>query len=130
MFISLQLFSHFIGDYLLQSHWMAENKTKRWFPALAHALMYSVPFIILVRPSLAAYAVIVGTHYAIDRWRLARYVAFAKNFLAPPSEWKPWGECSTTGYHKDVPPWLAVWLLIITDHVMHVCINALALAYL
>ncbi len=33
-------------------------------------------------------------------------------------------------YPPDRPPWLAVWLLIIADNVMHVLINGLALRYL
>lgn len=44
--------------------------------------------------------------------------------------WHKWADCSATGYHKDVPPWLAVWLLIIVDNAMHIGINALALRYL
>lgn len=130
MFTGTQVLAHFIGDYLLQSEWMAENKTKRSSVALVHALVYSLPFVVLLHPSLMAYAVIVGTHFAIDRWRLARYVVYAKNFLAPPSAWKSWSECSGTGYYKEVPAWLAVWLLIIIDNVLHVIINALALSYL
>ncbi len=130
MFTGTQVLAHFIGDYLLQSGWMAENKVKRSSVALIHAFVYSLPFVVLLHPSLAAYAVIMGTHFAIDRWRLARYVVFAKNFLAPPSAWVSWSECSDMGFHKDTPPFLAVWLMIVTDNVIHVIINALALSYL
>lgn len=41
----------------------------------------------------------------------------------------PWAECSATGYHKDRPAWLAVWLLIIGDNVLHVVLNGIAFAY-
>ncbi|WP_205679869.1 DUF3307 domain-containing protein [Paenarthrobacter ureafaciens] len=30
------LLAHLIGDYLIQSDWMASEKTKRWWPAIAH----------------------------------------------------------------------------------------------
>ncbi len=153
-----QLLAHAVGDYLLQSDWMAGEKTKKSVAALAHVATYFLPFLFLTR-SLPALAVIISTHFIIDRWRLARYVVWAKNFLAPrrtysqpettlggfgfryePSVtvvkrevyawWHPWAECIGTGYHKDRPPFLAVWLLIIADNIIHVTINALALRYL
>lgn len=82
-----QLFVHAIGDYLTQSDWMAQNKTKTHFPAFCHALVYSLGFLAF-RPSLTAWLVIIGTHFLIDRYRLARYIVWAKNFLAPESCWK------------------------------------------
>lgn len=122
-----QLLAHAVGDYVLQSDWMANNKTKRTVAALAHVATYALPFLFLL-PSLTALAVIVGTHFVIDRWRLARYVCWAKNRLLGTTP--PWSECTATGYPPDRPPWMAVWLLIIADNVMHVAINGLALRYL
>lgn len=121
-----QLVAHAVGDYVLQSDWMATEKTKRSIAALAHVLAYGVPFLFL-RPSVGAMAVIVGTHFVIDRWRLARYIVWAKNWLGPN---RPWSECVATGYPADRPAWMTVWLLIIADNVLHVLINGLALAYL
>lgn len=130
MTLGLQFLCHGVGDYLLQSGWMANNKTKRFWPAFAHACVYFLPFWVVFHPSSAAAAVIVGTHFCIDRWRLARYVSFAKEFLSPPSGWRPWSEHSATGYHESTPPFLAVWLMIISDNLLHFIINALALYYL
>jgi hypothetical protein len=153
-----QLVAHLVGDYVLQSDWMANEKTKRNTAAMAHALVYSLAFLLL-HPSLAAWLVIVATHFAIDRWRLARYVVWAKNLLAPrrtataweqrsvlinngmekmvwrvptawQQNWHPWSDCSGTGYPSARPPWLAVWLLIIADNTLHVLINAAALRWL
>jgi hypothetical protein len=123
-----QLLAHAIGDYVLQSDWMANEKTKQSFAAACHAVFYTLPFLIF-RPSYGALMVICGTHFIIDRWRLARYVVYTKNFLSP-RPWSAWAECSGTGYHNTRPPWMAVWLLIIADNVMHVAINGLALRYL
>jgi hypothetical protein len=121
-----QIVLHLIGDYLLQSDWMAQGKTQRAFPAAAHALIYSLPFLLL-GPSPVAFAVILGTHFLIDRYRLARYVVWAKNWLGPN---RPWSECEATGYPADRPAWLAVWLLIIADNVLHVLINGAAIYWL
>ncbi len=124
-----QLLAHAIGDYVLQSDWMATEKTKRSIAALCHVLTYMLPFLFL-HPSWAALGVIVGTHFVIDRWRLARYVVWAKNFLAPFDSTETWEACKATGYPPDRPAWLAVWLLIIADNLLHILINGLALRYL
>ena len=125
---SSQIMAHMVGDYLLQSDWMAQNKTKSAFPAIAHAVMYSIPFLFFA-PSIMAISFIVGTHYLIDRYRLARYVVYAKNRLSPCSEWAEWDSCKNTGYSIDRPLWLSVWLLIIADNILHVLLNAIALSF-
>jgi hypothetical protein len=81
-----QLILHLIGDYVTQSDWMAVNKTKADFPAFCHALVYSLPFIWLATSAndpVLAWTTILVTHFFIDRFRLARYVVWAKNFIGP-----------------------------------------------
>jgi hypothetical protein len=134
-----QLVCHGIGDYVLQSDWMAGEKTKRSVACAAHVVTYALPFLVL-RPSLAALAVIVGSHFVIDRWRLARFVCWIKNIVLCPPSWETargnggrqsaWINCNVTGYPSERPPWLSVWLLIIADNLMHVVINGAALRYL
>jgi hypothetical protein len=122
-----QLLLHLFGDYLTQSDWMATNKTKRTSVAVLHAVVYSVPFLLL-EPSVSAWFVIFITHAVIDRFRLARFVVFAKNWIAQPS--LRWSDCCATGYHKDLPHWLAVWLMIVADNILHLIINFAALRWL
>ena len=123
----LQLLLHLIGDYVTQTDWMAKNKTKNSLAAGAHAVVYSIPFLIL-SPSALAFSVILITHFLIDRFRLARFVVFGKNKI---TNWGlKWSDCSATGYHKDDPAWLTVWLLIVADNTMHLTINYFSLLYL
>lgn len=130
-----QLLCHLFGDYIIQSNWMANNKTKSHFAAFAHAATYALPFLLL-QPSLSALFVIVSTHFFIDRYRLARYLVWAKNYLwarcesAETHETLEWENCRATGYPSQTPDWLAVWLLIIADNSLHLAINFLALKYL
>lgn len=124
----IQLIFHLIGDYVMQSDWMAQNKIKAHWPAFCHAWVYSLPFAFIA--SWPAYLVILITHFFIDRYRLARYVAWAKNRLGAVSTWHPWSECSGTGYHKDTPPFMAVWLMIAADNTMHLAINYAAIRWL
>jgi hypothetical protein len=126
MFAADQLVAHAVGDYLVQSHWMATAKVRQSFAAAVHAAAYGLPFLFL-RPSPLALTVIVTSHFAIDRWRLARFVVWAKNQAAP-AAMRP--AMTATGYPDDTPPWLAVWLLIVADNVLHVLINGGALAWL
>jgi len=118
-----QLLAHLVGDYVLQSHWMATEKAMAHGPAAAHALTYALPFLALTR-NPARLAAIAGTHFAIDRWRLARHVVWAKNQFAPADHRPP---RTATGYADDVPPWLATWLLIIADNTLHGLCNAAVL---
>lgn len=115
-----QILAHLVGDYLLQSHWMAQNKAKQSLAAGIHAVSYTVPFLLLSQ-NWKAIAFICITHFLIDRFRLARWVVYIKNGYL--------GEVVTaTGYRDDVPPWLAVWLLIIADNTIHLICNGIALA--
>lgn len=143
----IQLILHLIGDYVLQSQWMAENKTKSSFAAASHAFVYSLPFLFL-EPSWLAFQVILLTHFLIDRFSLAKYVVWLKNVVLNPDFWKwwanqnrtdklwniwprhSWSNCSATGYPADLPPWLSVWLLIACDNTLHLVINCAALKWL
>jgi len=125
-----QLLCHLFGDYFLQSNWQATNKTKKWFPAITHACLYFIPFFVIFSPSLAATAIIIGTHAMLDRFRLVRYLLFLKEFLAPRHVWPEWKDCKKTGYHKDLPDFLSFWLMVIADNTLHLTINALTLTYL
>ena len=125
----VQLILHLIGDYLLQSDWMALNKTKCSKAAAVHAITYSLPFLIIC-PSLNAFLVICITHFFIDRYRLARYVVFAKSRIGPKRYWHKCEDCKDTGYHKEVPEYLSAWLLIACDNTIHLLINWSALTYL
>lgn len=118
MFTADQIVAHLVGDYITQSHWMATCKTKKWFPAAIHAIIYTVPFALLSQ-NLIALGIIGSTHFLIDRYRLARFVVWAKNGAT--------GPVTATGYPDDVPPWLSVWLLIIADNTLHILINGVAI---
>lgn len=124
--LHLGVLAHLVGDYLIQNEWMAQEKTSRWLPAVAHAVTYGLPFLVITTDPVAL-AVIVGTHAVIDRYHLARHVVWVKNLLAPAAYRHPWSECSTTGYHRDRPVWLAVWLMIIADNTIHIMINSVAI---
>lgn|SRR5699024_6985122 len=124
----LQLILHLIGDYITQTDRMANEKVKDIRMALLHAFVYSVPFYIFIDMSIIAFLTIFLTHAIIDRYRVVKYIIFARNRLHDKT--LRWEDCSVTGYHKDKPIWLTVWLMIIADNTLHLTINYLAIAYL
>ncbi len=150
----MEFILHLWGDYIFQSNWAANNKTTNSFACLVHVILYSIGFYFL-SPSWTAFAVIFGTHFLIDRFRLAKYLVYAKQFLAPPSattdfqyhsffdggykqfvkrrcvaDGYKWKNCQATGYPAEIPTWMSVWLLIIADNTLHLTINYLALRFL
>ena len=122
-----QIIAHFVGDYILQSDWMVQHKSRKWSAAFVHVLFYVVPFLFLTTDPLVLF-VIAGTHMVIDRYRLARHLIWLKNWPWPDS--KPWSECRETGFSPDLPKYLSTWLMIIVDNVVHILINGAALTYL
>jgi hypothetical protein len=110
---------------------MATQKVEKWIPAIAHGVVYSLPFLILTT-SLPALAVICVTHIIIDKYRLAKHFTWMKNHLAPRSYAQPrWVDAKENGgFAKDVPVWLSTWLMIIADNIIHILINFGALTWL
>lgn len=124
------LIAHLVGDYILQSHWMATEKVKRWFPAALHGLAYTLPFLLIIR-NVWALLFIGGTHAVLDRYRVAKYVIWAKNLIAPKTHRASLCEAvANGGFPAAVPAGLATALLIVVDNTMHIAINSGALMWL
>lgn len=87
--ILMLLAGHYIGDYGLQSSWMADNKGKSWYVAIAHAATYTA--------AVAVAAMLAGVTLPID----AVFVLFASHFLIDSVKAR-WG-------------WIGMW----TDQVLH-----------
>jgi len=45
--IALILAVHYVADFLLQSDWMAQNKSKAWKPLLVHIGVYTAALLVL-----------------------------------------------------------------------------------
>jgi hypothetical protein len=126
LFTADQLVAHAVGDYVLQSDWMVQEKTTRTLAATVHVVFYTLPFLFITQNPVTL-AIIAGGHFVIDRWRIARHVVWLKNWPWPGS--RPWSECVETGFPPTTPVWLSTWLLIIVDNILHVITNGLAIYY-
>lgn len=124
--VALVILAHLVGDYIIQSHWMAVEKITNLWVAVLHGITYTIPFLFITR-SPVALGVIAGTHIVIDHWRLAKYLIWFRNQLAPKRVRYP---LTKTGFPPDAPDYLSVWLLIIADNVIHIFINIGSVVYL
>ena len=68
---------HLIGDYVLQSDFIAQTKGKNWYHLLVHCFLYIVPFYIVFGFDWRLIAILI-THIVIDplkaRWNKINYV--------------------------------------------------------
>ena len=99
------LLAHFIGDYWLQNDIIAKEKVNSDWYAIIHVTLYAIPFYFIVNLS-PWLAIIMTTHFFIDRFRLVNYWIKLINW--------DWSESRTQ----------KTWLVIVYDNILHVCINS------
>lgn len=121
-----QLLAHLVGDYLLQNHWEATQKTERALPAASHAAKYTAAFLPVTRNPKALLTIGV-THYFLDRYRLAKQVSWVKNTVFVPSDTLYEYNPDDNGYPPGTPKGLSTALMIVTDNTIHMLINAWAI---
>lgn len=97
------LVGHLVGDFMLQSDGMASEKTSNSVVCAVHVAIYTALVALFTAAwiSAAGLAVIALTHFAIDRWRLARV-------------WMDW-----MGQPQFARGGLAPWSVIVIDQIMH-----------
>lgn len=68
---------HFIGDYVLQSDYIATTKGENWYHLIVHCALYTIPFAFALGIHTALIAIFVS-HIIIDalkaRWHKINYV--------------------------------------------------------
>lgn len=105
------LLGHLVGDFLLQTSWMARNKATQWLPLLVHVSVYTsvIALFGLFAGGLspAAIALIFISHVILDRRSFVQF----------------WVERvqMTTGSESR-------WLTIVADQIFHLLFLALAIA--
>ena len=69
--IIILIFCHLIGDYALQTDFIAKTKGQNWYHLFVHCALYCLPFYIAFGLTWQL-AIIFGTHMIIDPLK-ARY---------------------------------------------------------
>lgn len=105
------LIGHLIGDFLLQTSWMAKYKATKWLPLLTHVSVYTIVVAsvgwLSGGLSLEGIALIFIGHVILDR---KTFVAF-------------WVRRVQTAKGPE-----KVWLSIMADQIFHVILLAVAIA--
>ena len=95
------IYAHLIGDYLIQTDWMANGKKRSSWICAVHVLTYLVPFLFTPMPWWQL-ALIGAEHFLQDRTGVVVWLMKAKGsaaFIQPP--------CGP-------------WSVILTDNILHV----------
>jgi hypothetical protein len=95
------IYAHLIGDYLLQTDWMAQNKKKNDFACTIHVAVYMVPFL-LCGFTWWQMLLIAGQHYLLDRTELVGWLMTIKG----------------SPRFREAP--YAPWSTVITDNILHI----------
>jgi Protein of unknown function (DUF3307) len=115
-----QILLHLFGDYLLQSGKMAVEKSRSWFWATFHVVLYTIPFLLITRNPVAL-GIIGGTHLLIDRFSLAKYIMQFKGTL--PNDVFTYPDGTTVRYFSGN----LFLVYVVTDNSLHLIINYFAL---
>ena len=95
------IYAHLIGDYLIQTDWMAAGKKRSSWICSVHVLTYLVPFL-FCGLEWWQLALIGVEHFAQDRTGIVVWLMKAKGSAAFAT-----GPCSP-------------WSIIVTDNVLHI----------
>lgn len=84
------LVGHLAGDFLLQTSWMAERKTKEWIPMVTHCFIYTLSVTLFALPvgglTVTSIAIIFLAHAIVDRRKI---VGFWSKYISssPDNNW-------------------------------------------
>jgi len=95
------IYAHLIGDYLIQTDWMALNKKKSTWICVIHIITYIIPYL-WTGLGLDKILLIGIEHFIQDRWNLVYWLM------------------EKTGHNKFNKPPMAPWSIIVTDNILHI----------
>lgn len=105
------LIGHFIGDFLLQTGWMAKYKATKWLPLVTHVSIYTTVIAVFGMfsggLSLPALAIIFIGHILLDRKTFVMFWVERIQMAKGPEK---------------------VWLSIMADQIFHIILLAIAIA--
>ena len=71
------IFCHLVGDYVLQSDFIARTKGENWYHLFIHSMLYSLPFYLCYGLD-ARLVVLIASHFLTDsykaRWKQIEYI--------------------------------------------------------
>lgn len=84
--IALEILAlHMLGDYILQTEWMAQNKLSDPLVRLAHVTAYSIPFLLWGNWYYDMAGILFGTSVMITHFMIDSYRFYADHPWPPKS---------------------------------------------
>lgn len=112
----LAIIGHLVGDYLLQTDWMALNKKQRSFPCFVHAWIWTLSVCLFAGwDTFSALLPLSIAHFIQDRTNLVSWWMRLK--------WKNQSEFMRTDQITAgglLRPGLGPWSVIVVDNVWHI----------
>jgi len=73
-FVWLMIFAHFIGDYVLQTQFLATTKGKYWYNMLVHCILYTGSVGLVLMKWIDGFPyygipLLLVSHWVIDSWK-------------------------------------------------------------
>ncbi|AYC28463.1 DUF3307 domain-containing protein [Paenisporosarcina cavernae] len=102
---------HLIGDFLLQTSWMAKNKATHWGALVVHCSVYTLA------------VVLVGIWGSIDWSFIAIGLLFLSHMLLDRRTFNMWWNRVVMQNTTEK------WLFVVTDQVFHLIVLAVLLHY-
>jgi hypothetical protein len=98
----LAFLGHMVGDYLLQTDWMAENKKEQTWPCLVHSTIWAASVVLFAGwLSWIPFLVLLAIHFLQDRTYMVR-------------SWM-----RLTGQEHFIDGDYAPWSIVIVDNTFH-----------
>ncbi len=100
------IFAHLIGDFLIQTDWMAQGKKKSSWICLVHVATYMIPFLFT----------------SLNGWQLL--LVALQHFLQDRTNFVEW-YMANSGRKAFASPPYTPWSAILVDGIFHICSIAL-----
>lgn len=100
------IYAHLIGDFLLQTDWMAQGKKQNSWICLIHVITYMVPFALTT----------------LDAWQLL--LIALQHFIQDRTDFVLW-MMRHTGKENFTEPPSAPWSIIVVDSIVHILFVAI-----
>ena len=113
--LSLAFLGHMVGDYILQTDWLAENKKTKTLPCLIHCILWAGCVVLFAgwTSSWIPFLVLLSVHFIQDRTSIVRSwmrVIGQENFATGP--YAPWSMVIVDNTFHLLQIWL-VWKFLI-----------------
>ncbi len=111
--LTLAFLGHLVGDYLLQTDWMAENKKYKTMPCLLHSALWAGSVVFFTGWGFLPFVLLLVAHFIQDRTYLIRdWMHLMGQDRFATGSYSPWGMVIVDNTLHLLQIWL-IWKFIV-----------------